>query len=191
MSLEAVTWVKNLDYDACTLGPFRVLLILAEHADSEGKRAFRAKRKLAAVLGVSDRSIQRWYKELLQDGLIRVGDQAYVAHIPADRRPVVYDVCMFRNEALHQAELVEHNGETELSTGDDGETTAVADGETTAVALRTKDINPLRESTKANHSAQARSEEDRCAGRPHLGHQNVGGYCMWCSVRLEPYEVHA
>jgi DNA-binding transcriptional MocR family regulator len=191
MSIESVAWAMNLDYDACSHGAFRVLLILAEHADSEGKRAFRSKRKIATKLGVSERSIQRWYEELIVRKLIKVGDQSYVAHIPANRRPVVYDVCMFRLSDFRQAELPEELGETELSTTDSGETTAVAFGETTAVALRTKDINPHKESTKPNHSTQAQTNEDRCAGRPHLGHQNVGGYCMWCSVRLIPYEVEA
>lgn len=187
MSFEAVTWAKNLPYDACEHGPFRVLLILAEHANSEGRRAFRSKRHLAKTLEVSERSIQRWYERLIAAGLIRIGDQAYVQHIPANRRPVVYDLCMRRGELQRQAQLPEDLGETGLSTG---ETTAVALGETTAVALRTKDINHPKESSRASHSSPW-IVEDVCRGRKGAPHVEVGGYCANCSERLVPYDAEA
>jgi hypothetical protein len=157
MSLEAVLWVKNLDYDACALGPYRVLLILAEHANSEGKRAWRSKKKIAETLGVSARSVQRWYADLIGRGLIVVGDQSFVDHIPADSRPVVYDLVMHATPYSITPEFRFEDGETGFSTGGDGETTAVATGETTAVAHRTT----LRTNThllKTNSPNRARAK---------------------------------
>lgn len=184
MSTEAVTWVKNLDFDACAIGPFRVLLILAEHANTEGKRSWRSKRKIAVTLGVSERSVQRWYKELIAAGLIVPGDQAYVAHIPANQRPVVYNLCMTRSTALRAAELPEYLGETGLSTELLGETTAVAVGETTAVVSRNQILKPLNSSIKASHSSRALT----CShGHPII--DISGGGVPLCMFGCEPADT--
>jgi hypothetical protein len=67
---------------------------LADHADKKGEGAYPSVRTLAAYACKSERSVQRDLKELLKLGLIRAGDQKAAAHIPAERRPYVYDLVM-------------------------------------------------------------------------------------------------
>jgi hypothetical protein len=189
MSLEAVLWVKNLEFDACTLGEFRVLLILAEHANSEGERAFRSKRKIANTLGVDVRSVQRWYQGLIAAGLITAGDQSYVASVPANHRPIVYDLAMLRSERFHQLELPEVLGETELSTGLLGETASVALGETAAVVSENQVLNQPIKSIKGDHSSYPQGSKDTASGgrcpNNRKGHTYAGEHCIRCGLHLD------
>ena len=177
MSFEAVTWVKNLPHETCSYGAFRILLILAEHATPEGKRAFRSKAKIANTLGCSTRSVQRWYSELQRLDLIELGNQAYVAHIDRNRRPTVYNLHLahvagvrFIDENAKNETPKNENGETKsigetrLSTAPHGETTVVAAGETTVVVSKNQKIEPLNSSIKANHSTHTQQNEDGYAG---------------------------
>jgi len=173
VSFEAVTWVKNLPHETCSYGAFRILLILAEHATPEGKRAFRSKSKIADTLGCSTRSVQRWYNELAKLDLIELGNQAYVAHIDRNRRPTVYNINIdpargvrfvdenAKNETpKNQNRETKSIGETRLSTGNLGETTVVAGGETTVVVSKNQKIEPLNSSIKADHSTHPEQEKD-------------------------------
>lgn len=92
MSLEAYIWAANLPLSRCNGTPFRVLLQLADRADQMGYGAYPSIGTIADTLECSTRTVQRALLELRASGLIRYGDQRYVAHIPADRRPTVYDV---------------------------------------------------------------------------------------------------
>lgn len=92
MSLEATIWAIGLREDAIDSGSFRVLAILANHAHSDGRNAFRSAASVAAQLGVSKRTIQRRLSSLRDAGLIQYGNQALTAHIPAHKRPAVYDL---------------------------------------------------------------------------------------------------
>lgn len=94
MSYQATAAADALPYDVCGPMAFRVLVKLANVADVDGTRAFRHVGAMAKELGVSKRSVQRATKELQDRGLITLGDQRFTAHLPADKRPVVYDVCM-------------------------------------------------------------------------------------------------
>lgn len=94
MSYQATGAVDALPYDVCGPMAFRVLVKLANVADTDGTRAFRHVGAMAKELGVSKRSVQRALQELLDKGLLTLGDKRFTAHLPADKRPVVYDVCM-------------------------------------------------------------------------------------------------
>lgn len=92
MSLEAYIWACDLRLDECSATSFRVLLKYADRADRFGYTAWRSVSDMADELGCSTRTIQRAIRELEEKGLMSRGDQRYVQHIRADRRPVVYDV---------------------------------------------------------------------------------------------------
>jgi DNA-binding MarR family transcriptional regulator len=92
MSHEAVLWTCQLPMSACTGTAFRVLVNLAERADALGYGAWPAVTTLANTLECSTRTVQRALRELVEAGLIRVGDQSAVEHLRHDRRPTVYDV---------------------------------------------------------------------------------------------------
>jgi hypothetical protein len=93
LSIEATVWA--LKY-APPMPPqlLGTLFGLADHADKKGEGAYPSVRTLAAYACKSERSVQRDLKELVKLGLIRAGDQKAAAHIPAERRPYVYDLVM-------------------------------------------------------------------------------------------------
>ncbi|MDQ1169575.1 hypothetical protein QE392_001379 [Microbacterium proteolyticum] len=92
MSLEAYIWCAALKLDVCNGTPFRVLLCLADRADSLGYGAYPHVSTMAEQLGCSDRTVQRAIRDLTAAGLIREGDQRYVQHLDSRYRPTVYDV---------------------------------------------------------------------------------------------------
>jgi hypothetical protein len=72
---------------------------LANHADSRGRGAYAGQKLLAGYARKSDRSVRNDLGALLERGLIRPGDQSIAGHIPADCRPVVYDLALERKQA--------------------------------------------------------------------------------------------
>lgn len=101
MSIEATTWALGStvgtpgDRDAATRK--LVLFGYANHAHKDGRNAWAGKKTIAVYAECDKRTVIRHTKRLLREGWIREGDQSQVAHIRADRRPVVYDLAM--NEA--------------------------------------------------------------------------------------------
>lgn len=93
MSVQAITWLLE---DAPDLPPHLVGtgIGLANHADRNGRGSYPGQALLAWYARKSDRAVRKDLKELLDLGLIRLGDQRLVQHIPADERPVVYDLAM-------------------------------------------------------------------------------------------------
>lgn len=92
MSLEAFIWVSKLPLDVVPPTAFRVLLLLANHAHSDGRNVWRKKSELANELGCSLRTVERAFRDLRTRGLIRHGDQRLTEHLRADRKPVVFDL---------------------------------------------------------------------------------------------------
>lgn len=82
-----------------------VLLVLANYADHEGRCAFPSAATLARNTGLTERGVRMKLAELQKLGAIRLGNQAIVAaHIDrADRRPVVYDLCITGVNPVHPA----------------------------------------------------------------------------------------
>ncbi|MEU7935103.1 helix-turn-helix domain-containing protein [Micromonospora echinofusca] len=99
MSIEAVSWALN---DAPDVPPqcLAVLLGLANHAHANGRAAFPSQDRLSHYARKSVRSVRRDLDELERLGLIRRGDQRHTAFLPADRRPVVWDLAVERRRPL-------------------------------------------------------------------------------------------
>lgn len=90
MSLLAMVWAAELPANACSGTAFRVLLKYADHADSDGCGAYISESRLADTLQVSERTIRRARRELVDAGLLAPGDQRRVEHMTY--KPRVYDV---------------------------------------------------------------------------------------------------
>ncbi len=90
-----MTWVleEAPDLPAHLLG---TLLALANHAGRDGTGARPSQETLAWYTRKARRNVRKDIDALLKLGLIREGDQRVVAHLRADRRPVVYDLAMER-----------------------------------------------------------------------------------------------
>ncbi|GAA1380979.1 helix-turn-helix domain-containing protein [Catellatospora chokoriensis] len=95
MSIEAISWVLN---DAPDLPPNLVatLVALANHADAAGRGTAPSQKRLSHYTRKKPRTIRDDLAALEARGLIRRGNQRHVASLPADRRPVVYDLAMER-----------------------------------------------------------------------------------------------
>ena len=76
-------------------GNFRVLIALAERARADGTCASPSIKWLAERMQRSERTVQRSLARLQKAGVIRPGDQGNIpVGIPANRRPIVYDLAM-------------------------------------------------------------------------------------------------
>ena len=104
MSVQAMAWA--IEQQLVTGATARhVLLVLANYADHEGRCAFPSAATLARNTGLTERGVRLKLAELQKLGAIRLGNQAIVAaHIDrADRRPVVYDLCITGVNVVHPA----------------------------------------------------------------------------------------
>lgn len=95
MSMQACVWVLE---DAPDLPKhlFATLMGLANHADENGRGAYPSQETLAWYGRKDERSVRRDLDQLEEIGLISKGDQRLVLHLPADKRPVVYNLAMER-----------------------------------------------------------------------------------------------
>lgn len=91
MSVEAMTWVLR---DAPNLPSELVSTLMgyANHAGENGAGAYPSHDTIAKYTRKSVRQVRKDVARLALLGLMRLGDQRMVAHIRADRRPVVYDL---------------------------------------------------------------------------------------------------
>lgn len=184
MSLNAFIWAANLPLNLVSATAYRVLLKYADRADPHGRTAWIGTADLADEFGVDPRTIQRARQELIVNGLLREGDQNYVAHIRRDRRPVVFDVAMTA-ETSPQLDVdgvttgVASHGVAKMSRGDKPR----SNGVTTGVAHRTvqehKDINNVTTDARAKRPIWS---EDRCPGDWKTGTHQLGrhGKCTHC-----------
>lgn len=98
MSSKATGWAWS-----CRTGDTTtkcVLAAFADYAHPDGTAAFPSLKTVAADAECSKDTVKRHLKTLLEEGFMRPGDQQLVAHIRADRRPVVYDLAMSEETRL-------------------------------------------------------------------------------------------
>lgn len=95
MSMKAVLWaLYDVPQEKLRGAALRILLVLADHADTKGEGAFPSQKRLCALTGYSRRTVQETIKDLEAEGLIHRGDQRLVSHIAANYRPIVWDLGM-------------------------------------------------------------------------------------------------
>lgn len=91
MSLKAVLWATE-NAPIADVEEFALLTIMAKSADDDGCNAFRSQPHMATRARIDPRTVRRRLDALEKRGVIRRGDQSRVAHLPADKRPVVWDL---------------------------------------------------------------------------------------------------
>jgi hypothetical protein len=93
VSIEAMKWA--VEYAPPMPSQLVATLTgLAYHADKRGRGAYPSVPRLAAFTCKDRRSVQRDLKQLRELKLIRLGDQSLAAHLPAGKRPEVYDLAL-------------------------------------------------------------------------------------------------
>lgn len=92
MSYQAVEWAIK-QAPEMPLPARMVLVVFAEAADEHGHTAYPSIKTVSQYLCCSERNVAKHVKALVGDGLlVRSVDQSAVSHIPADCRPVVYEL---------------------------------------------------------------------------------------------------
>jgi len=103
VSNEAMTWALR-DAPDVPSHAVAVLLGLANHADPNGRGAFPSQPTLAEYARKDVRQVRRDIEKLELLKLIRRGEQRLVAYLPADKRPVVWDLAMERVKEFPEPE---------------------------------------------------------------------------------------
>ena len=111
MSLQAMNWVLyDIDPDELEQSEFRILLVMADHADTEGCGVWLGAAKISKLSRLSLRQVRYALRHLQDKGIIRRGDQRLVKHLPGNKRPVVYDLVMDEDRGATIAPQTEEQG---------------------------------------------------------------------------------
>lgn len=113
MSLRASTWAlyeAPKDIDAIE---FRILMIIADNCDDNGKGFAFSVQKLADLASISKRTAQLRLQSLKKRGLIVDGNQRLVSYLPSNKRPNVYNLDMTIIEK-HHVQANTHNAAAEF-----------------------------------------------------------------------------
>lgn len=104
MSLRALTWaIYEIGSTLKDASAYRVLLILADNANDEGKGAYPSASTIAEETGMSLRTVRKKLNDLETAGIIMRGDQALADYLPANRRSVVWDLNLDNNRRAESA----------------------------------------------------------------------------------------
>lgn len=128
LSIKAVSWALN---EAPVEAPVHVLILvaMAERCHDDGTEARQSAATIASKARVSQRTVQRELKVLEQLGVIRRGDQSLNGNLPANRRPVVYDLALERRRGDN---LSYQDSDTTSATSEPGfDTTSATSSDTT------------------------------------------------------------
>ena len=94
MSLKAMTWVME-DAPVKDATSLLILYALADRANDDGTAAWPSQEWLAKRARCTTRTIRRKLTQLEEEGLIQKGNPKFVEHIRQDRRPTVWDLCLW------------------------------------------------------------------------------------------------
>lgn len=104
MSLRALTWaIYEIGSTLKDASAYRVLLILADNANDEGRGAYPSASTIAEETGMSLRTVRNKLNDLETAGIIMRGDQALADYLPANRRSVVWDLNLEHNRRAESA----------------------------------------------------------------------------------------
>lgn len=105
--MEQILWAVKAA-PVADVNEWAVLVAMAEAADQDGTNSFLSVTTISNRTRLAERTVQRRMGTLEERGLIKRGDQSAARMIPADRRPVVYDVqvplSFFRPEKTYDGE---------------------------------------------------------------------------------------
>lgn len=116
MSMKALEWAMyEVPAEMVKGALLRILLTLADHADTKGEGAFPSQKRLCALTGYSRRTIQNGLHELEASGLIVKGDQRLTEHY-GRHRPIVWNLSMEDFRGAKTAPLENSESETQHTT---------------------------------------------------------------------------
>lgn len=93
MSYQAQTWVDEVGVEMCRNGGEAFVLVrIANHTGPDMRGCFASAATLARLCKMGRSTVLKHIRELLTRRLILPGDPALTDHLPADKRPPVYDL---------------------------------------------------------------------------------------------------
>lgn len=93
MSVQAIVWALE-SAPISKSSHLGTLIALANQADSDGEGAYPSHSTMAWETRKSPQSVRKDLREMEAEGIICRGDQRMTAHLPSDRRPVVWNLVM-------------------------------------------------------------------------------------------------
>lgn len=90
MSWYVMAWAEHAS--VANVYERALLTLMAHRSEDDGTRVYVSVETMAEYCMCNERTIQRTLRAFEERGVIVEGDQRHVAHLPADRRPVVYDL---------------------------------------------------------------------------------------------------
>lgn len=143
MSMKALEWAMYDVPAEMTKGALlRILLALADHADTEGNGAFPSQKRLCALTGYSRRTIQHGLHDLEASGLIVKGDQRLTEHY-GRHRPIVWNLTMEDFRGVKTAPLKKNESEAQHTTPQNNQEAQLG-AQKTAVRGAIRGAIPLR-----------------------------------------------
>lgn len=143
MSMKALEWAMYDVPAEMTKGALlRILLALADHADTEGNGAFPSQKRLCALTGYSRRTIQHGLHDLEASGLIVKGDQRLTEHY-GRHRPIVWNLTMEDFRGVKTAPLKKNESEAQHTTPQNSQEAQLG-AQKTAVRGAIRGAIPLR-----------------------------------------------
>ncbi|MBI6600587.1 MULTISPECIES: helix-turn-helix domain-containing protein [Pseudomonas] len=176
-----MSWALSLPTETLKDSSARhVLLCLANYAGSNGTGAFPSASTLAQDTGLSERTVRYKLDDLEQFGLIQKGNQAIAAvHIDRhDRRPVVYDLQIFRG--ANPAPRTKRGADD--ATGCNPQQNGVQSGtERGAAAAPNPSLNHqgTEEQLQQREIQSALDEQNRAAVEPQDDRQRFAMFATW------------
>lgn len=93
MSWKVTSYVANdLPRNSVTMPERLILFCLSEVAHDDGKGIFLSVGTICRKTWMSESAVHRWLKKMIDKGVLLLGDQELVSHLPANRRPTVYEI---------------------------------------------------------------------------------------------------
>ena len=89
-----MTWVME-DAPVKDATSLLILYALADRASDDGTAAWPSQEWIAERARCTPRTVRRKLSQLEEDGLIQKGNPKFVEHIRVDRRPTVWNLCMW------------------------------------------------------------------------------------------------
>lgn len=182
-----------------------ILVGYANHAHKDGTSAWASPKTVGEYADCSERTVQRHLSVLLTEGYLREGNQQLVAHLPADRRPIVYDVSMSTEVREQWRSTYEESGRRATAAAHGrkrGDTLTPRRGDThdaTGVTgASPRGVTPVTERGDTAMSPEPSlnrpvepSKEPAASGGPKSPEQEADEVAAWWWESLDPRPVRA
>lgn len=176
MSYQASSWAAHIPHNLVGYVAYRTLAMLADNAKEDGSAAWLEASTIAARLQISKRTVERAFNELRAARLIAYGEARHVDHLPAARRPPVYNLTMLPAAVLTDGKL--YTRPTNLSAQGFPQGRQL-------MSLHTEEEPPLTNSTTQDNQTGHVGPVDNCVPQRGLrGHDYLpSGYCLHCGAK--------